>query len=103
MRLSNAIYFLHLLRGSYLHPKGCELATAYLLIAHNALIGASNILIRYLGAFLFYEAISAFICKVCTPRTGEAVVLRPLCLAENPTVDDRPSGLKSSGAVMREI
>ena len=38
-----------------------------------------------------------------TPRTGEAVVLRPLCLAENPTVDDRPPGLKSSGAVMREI
>ena len=38
-----------------------------------------------------------------TPRTGEAVVLRPLCLAENPTVDDRLDDLKSSGAVMREI
>jgi len=37
-----------------------------------------------------------------TPRTGEAVVLRPLCLAENPTVDDRPLDLKSSGAMMRE-
>ena len=38
-----------------------------------------------------------------TPRTGEAVVLRPLCLAENPTVDDRPTDLKSSGATMWEI
>ena len=38
-----------------------------------------------------------------TPRTGEAVVTRPQCLAENPTVDDRPCDLKSSGAVMREI
>ena len=38
-----------------------------------------------------------------TPRTGEAVVLRPLCLAENPTVDDRPTDLKSSGSMMREI
>ncbi len=38
-----------------------------------------------------------------TPRTGETVVIRPLCLAENPTVDDRPLDLKSSGAVMREI
>ena len=38
-----------------------------------------------------------------TPRTGEAVVLKPLCLAENPTVDDRRNDLKSSGAVMREI
>jgi putative transposase len=38
-----------------------------------------------------------------TPRTGEAMVLRPLCLAENPTVDDRLDDLKSSGAVMREI
>ena len=38
-----------------------------------------------------------------TPRTGEAVVLKPLCLAENPTVDDRLNDLKSSGAVMREI
>lgn len=38
-----------------------------------------------------------------TPRNGEAVVLRPLCLAENPTVDDRLDDLKSSGATMREI
>ena len=38
-----------------------------------------------------------------TPRTGEAVVIKPLCLAENPTVDDRRDDLKSSGAVMREI
>ena len=37
-----------------------------------------------------------------TPRTGEAVVIQPQCLAENPTVDDRPCDLKSSGAVMRE-
>jgi len=31
------------------------------------------------------------------------VVLKPLCLAENPTVDDRLDDLKSSGAMMREI
>lgn len=37
-----------------------------------------------------------------TPRTGEAVVIKPLCLAENPTVDDRPTDLKSSGSMMRE-
>ena len=37
-----------------------------------------------------------------TPRTGETVVLRPLCLAENPTVDERPCDLKSSGTVMLE-
>ena len=38
-----------------------------------------------------------------TPRTGETVVLRPLRLADDPTVDDRPSDLKSSGRVKQEI
>ena len=38
-----------------------------------------------------------------TPRTGEAVVLRPLYLVENPTVIDRPLDLESSGAVIQEI
>jgi putative transposase len=38
----------------------------------------------------------------CTSWTGEAVVIKPLCLAEHPTVDDRPCDLKSSGAMMRE-
>lgn len=38
-----------------------------------------------------------------TPRTGETVVLRPLRLADDPTVDDRSSDLKSSGRMKREI
>lgn len=38
-----------------------------------------------------------------TPRTGETVVLRPLRLADDPTVDDRLSNLKSSGRMKQEI
>jgi hypothetical protein len=37
-----------------------------------------------------------------TPLTGETVVLQPLRLVDDPTVDDRPLDLKSSGQMKQE-
>lgn len=38
-----------------------------------------------------------------TPGTGETEVILPLRLADDPTMDDRPSDLKSSGQTKQEI
>lgn len=38
-----------------------------------------------------------------TPRTGETEVIIPLRLSDDPTVDDRPSDLKSSGQLKQKI